>query len=102
MNDLEDFLSGELSVDCKNKAEVSGICDLMQEYGIDVGSLRAISRGGFRVDVGCKLRGAYSSTDAEWHVRNGITQRWMPYADFAASCGLADQQISIITLDDFV
>ena len=103
MHDLEDFLSGRLSIDCKNNAEVSGICDLMQEHGIDVCSLRTIGRGGLRVDVSRKKpQGAYSGINAEWHVRNGFVQRWMSFADFWASCGLSDPQISITTLEGLV
>lgn len=103
MYDLEDFLSGRLSIYCKNNAEVSGICDLMQEHGIDVGSLRAVGRGSFRVDASCKKpRGAYSGINAEWHVRNGFVQRWMYFVNFWASCGLSDPQISIPTLEGLV
>lgn len=98
MYDLEDFLSGKLSIDCRKEAEVSAICDLMQEHGIDEGSLRSIKKGGFRVDVGRKLHGAYSNMNAEWYVRHGFTQRWMPYAEFMASIKLP----STITLDDLV
>lgn len=100
--DLEDLLNGRLSVWCDTHMEVLSFCEFLRSHGVEVMDLMA-SQISIRVDISSgKLRGAHSLLGPSWQARVGFVERWMYFADFMASCGLSEPQISITTLDDFV
>ena len=101
--DLEDLLHGKLSVWCQNASEVLRLRDLLSKYEVDVSKIVRSHKLSIRVEPRNRTPSAeYTGAGPEWHVQNHFVERWMPFADFWASCGLADPQISITTLEGLV
>lgn len=101
--DLQDLLHGKLSVWCQNASEVLRLRDFLSQYGVDVSKIHGFHELSIRVEPRNRTPSAeYTGTGPEWHVRHHFVERWMYFADFMASCGLSEPQISITTLDDLV
>ena len=96
-------MNGRLSVWCANPSEISELRNFLSAHGINTNKLDGLHNASIRIDLFKRVPSAeYARPYPEWHVRNGLVQRWMPFADFWASCGLADPQISITTLEGLV
>ena len=77
--------------------------DLLSKYGVDVSKIHECHRLSIRVEPHNRTPSAeYTMSGPAWHVHARLVERWMYFADFMASCGLSEPQISITTLDDFV
>ena len=101
--DLEDLLKGRLSVWCQNTTEVLFLCELLRSRGVDVRRTDKLDKASIRVDPSRNSpHTEYSRFGPSWQARNGFVQRWIYFADFMASCGLSDPQISITTLEGLV
>lgn len=101
--DLEDLLNGMLSVWCANPSEISELRNFLSAHGINVNNLDGLRNASIRIDPFKRVPSAeYVRSYPEWHVHHGFVPRWMYFAEFWASCGLADPQISITTLEGLV